>query len=102
MRSQEILITIDEFKESLSLSKPPETLSLLLQALWYDAEGDWNASHNLAQEVGSMEGSWVHAYLHRKEGDDSNASYWYQKAGKKFPEIPLEEEWEEIVSALLA
>lgn len=94
-------MTPDEFKRSLSGQTPPPELNTLLQALWYDAKDNWNKAHNLAQEVNSPDGSWVHAYLHRKEGDTGNASYWYSKAGKKMPSYSLSQEWEEIVKALL-
>ncbi|MEJ0057174.1 MAG: hypothetical protein WDN75_16885 [Bacteroidota bacterium] len=94
-------MTLDELKNSLSRTNPPENLPPLLRALWFDAKGDWNAAHNLAQEVETSEGSWVHAYLHRKEGDDSNASYWYRKARKDLPAISFEREWEEIATVLL-
>ena len=69
--------------------------------MWYDAKGNWDEAHDLAQEIESKSGSWVHAYLHNKEGDRSNAAYWYRKAGKPFPDKSLEEEWEEIVTFLL-
>jgi len=94
-------MTFDELKKSLSGTNPPGSLPPLLRALWFDAKGDWSASHNLAQEIETPDGSWVHAYLHRKEGDDSNASYWYRKAGRKLPAVSLEKEWEMIVSELL-
>ena len=76
-------------------------MSILLKALWHDAEGDRHKAHELAQDVVSPDGSWVHAYLHRKEGDVSNASYWYRHAGKVPASTSLEAEWEEIVAALL-
>ena len=94
-------MTIDDFKKTLSASEPPRGINPLLQALWYDAKGDWSASHNIAQEIDTKDGSWVHGYLHRKEGDDGNAGYWYRKAGKEFPKVSLEEEWREIVKSLL-
>jgi hypothetical protein len=87
-----------EFK---SLTTQPIALSPLLQAMWHDYHGNWEASHNIAQEINDRDGSWVHAYLHRKEGDSSNASYWYRKAGKSMPNTTLEKEWEEIVQSLL-
>jgi hypothetical protein len=95
-------MTVEELKKSLTNTTPPQSLPPLLKALWFDAKGDWTASHELAQEVETNDGSWVHAYLHRKEGDESNASYWYRKAGKKLPAISLEKEWEEIAAALLS
>jgi len=94
-------MTYDEFKTSLSEPLPPASLNSLLVALWYDGKSDWTRAHNLAQEVDTKEGSWIHAYLHRKEGDSGNASYWYSRAGKKMPSFSLEREWEEIVRALL-
>lgn len=94
-------MTFDEFKESLVNSEPPADLTLCQQALWQDAKGDWDLAHNLAQQEGSSDGSWVHAYLHRKEGDIGNASYWYSRAGKPVSNLSLDEEWEEIVKALL-
>lgn len=95
-------MTLAEFKASLSQSDPPEGLSTLLQALWYEGKDDWEQAHNIAQDISSAEGSWIHAYLHRKEGDQGNAAYWYSRAGKPVPRLSLEHEWEQIVSALLA
>ncbi len=79
----------------------PKGLSLPLQALWQDAKGDWARAHELCQQANSPEGDWVHAYLHRKEGDESNARYWYSKVGKPFFHGDLKSEWEQLVSALL-
>ena len=72
-----------EFIESLKNNQPPAGLSLLLQAMWYDGRDDWEKSHDIAQDIHSNDGSWIHAYLHRKEGDLSNARYWYSMAGKR-------------------
>lgn len=72
-----------------------------LKALWFDARGDWEASHALAQDIHNQIGSWIHAYLHRKEGDDFNAGYWYGRAKKPFPTIPLQEEFKQIVGFVL-
>jgi hypothetical protein len=94
-------MTLDEFKDSLKASSPPQNISTLSEALWHDGKGDWETAHSLAQDVKSHEGSWVHAYLHRKEGDESNAAYWYRLANRKMPRYPLDEEWEEIVTELL-
>jgi len=94
-------MTIEEFKTSLTVSEPPSGLSTLLKALWYDAKGDWGKAHELAQDVTNHEGAWVHAFLHRKEGDVSNASYWYNRANKKMPSQSLDQEWESISKALL-
>ena len=87
----------DEFISSLSSGEPPSTIPEVLKALWYDGKNDWTGSHNVAQEIDDKNGSWVHAYLHRKEGDISNARYWYSRAGKTEPRLTLKEEWESLV-----
>jgi hypothetical protein len=94
-------MTLSEFKSSLQHERPPQGINDLLRALWHAAKHDWHTSHNIAQEIETSDGSWIHAYLHRKEGDESNARYWYSRAGRKFPKVSLEEEWDEIVEALL-
>ncbi len=94
-------MTLSEFKATLSENAPPANLDVLLQALWHDANGDWHKAHELAQDIANADGSWVHAYLHRKEGDLSNASYWYSRAGRQRPDISLEEEWERIAEEFL-
>ena len=91
----------DEFISSLSASEPPQKISTVLKALWYDGKNDWDGSHNIAQDINDKSGSWVHAYLHRKEGDISNARYWYSKAGKNEPSVSLKEEWEMLVREFL-
>ncbi len=94
-------MTFSDFKASLNHSDPPDAISLHLQALWYDGKGDWTRAHDIAQEIHTPKGSWIHAYLHRKEGDSSNASYWYHMADKPFPSVGLEAEWEQLVYAFL-
>jgi hypothetical protein len=82
---------------------PPEELSICLQALWWDSKGDWDRAHEIAQDAGSREGDWVHAYLHRVEGDLGNAGYWYSRAGKPARgKESLRDEWEELVTFFLA
>lgn len=94
-------MNLSAFKASLARDRPPQGLSEALEALWWDAKGDWDKAHTLAQEAGDA-GAWVHAYLHRKEGDLGNARYWYRQAGRKpVTKAPLEAEWEEIAQALL-
>ena len=93
-------MTLSEFKTSLS-EKATGDLPVYLQALWYDAKGDWEKAHTLIQDMPDKTAAWIHAYLHRKEGDIWNADYWYTKASKKRPSMPLDMEWEEIVSSLL-
>lgn len=95
-------MSFQEFQDSLRQPVPPAALTPLLRALWYDGKGDWEAAHNIAQDVHTSEGSLIHAYLHRKEGDNSNAAYWYRRAGRSIPSrMTLEEEWKVIVSGFL-
>ncbi|MGH6953018.1 MAG: hypothetical protein ACREGL_02480 [Alphaproteobacteria bacterium] len=93
---------LEGFKASLAGDKPPRGLPRALQALWHERKGDWKKAHELAQAQEDSQGSWVHAYLHRVEGDLSNAGHWYGRAGKPRSSAPLEDEWEEIARALLA
>jgi len=86
-----------QFRNSLSGGTPPEKLSELLLALWHEARGDWDKAHDIVQDIHTSDASWIHAYLHRREGDAGNAAYWYQRAGRKFPDVSMEEEWEELV-----
>ena len=81
----------------------PAELSGALQALWHDGRGNWDGAHDCAQEDKSRAGSWVHAYLHRKEGDEGNAGYWYARAGRPMPAkgVTLETEWAAIARELL-
>lgn len=95
-------MTLAEFKQTASFDRPPADLSAALRALWHDARGDWDAAHNTAQAIEDETGAWVHAYLHRKEGDASNAAYWYRRARKPIATDPLDAEWERIALALLA
>jgi hypothetical protein len=88
------------FKRTLDGAAPPADCGLALRALWQEAKGDWDAAHKLAQEQDDARGAWVHAYLHRVEGDERNAGYWYRRAQKPHSKAPLPEEWEEIVRAL--
>ncbi len=90
-----------QFRESLSQVSPSSQLPDHLKALWYDAKGDWEQSHNIIQDIDDRNAAWIHAYLHRKEGDIWNADYWYGKAGKKRPSVSLQQEWENIVTALI-
>lgn len=94
-------MTLDEFKATLPDAAPP-AVPPLLRALWHDARGDWKTAHELAQDVGDASGAWVHAYLHRKEGDRGNAGYWYRRANQPIATDSLDAEWTRIVSTLLA
>jgi hypothetical protein len=70
-------------------------------ALWHDARGNWAEAHRIAQDVDTSSGAWVHAYLHRKEGDLGNAAYWYRRAGQQVAEDSLDAEWARLVQAFL-
>ena len=94
-------MTITNFLESLIKEAPDRDLSQLLQALWWDKKGDWDRAHSIAQIISNPDGSWVHAYLHRVEGDDWNASYWYNRANRKMSNQSLDKEWNEILEYLL-
>jgi hypothetical protein len=94
-------MSIDEFRQSLTDSQPPTDLSRSLQSLWHEAKGDWARAHDILQHDDSADGAWVHAYLHRVEGDPGNAAYWYRRAGKPASQASLADEWNEIVAALL-
>jgi hypothetical protein len=93
---------ITEFRQTLTLQSPPDEISPLAKALWYDAKGDWEAAHDIAQsKEGTKEYDLLHGYLHRVEGDKWNAGYWYRRAGMDFPDISLEEEWEQLANRWL-
>lgn len=92
---------LPSFRETLAKPGPPDGLSPALRALWWDAKGDWDKAHECAQERDDRDGMRVHAYLHRKEGDTSNAGYWYRRAGTSPFAGTLEEEWESLLRALL-
>jgi len=94
-------MTLDEFRESLTAAEPPAGLTHALAGLWWDVKGDWKRAHESAQQDEGVDGSWVHAYLHRKEGDQGNAAYWYSRAGKPVCREPLDAEWLAIVRSLL-
>jgi hypothetical protein len=97
-------MSIEEFRQSASGpdAEPPPGLSPALQALWHDARGDWDRAHASAQAGAGRDGAWVHAYLHRKEEDLSNAAYWYQRANRPTASGKLADEWAEIARTLLA
>lgn len=90
-----------EYKASLSGATPAPGLDAPLAALWWAAKGNWDEAHKIAQDDPTAAGSWVHAYLHRVEGDLGNAGYWYRQARQPVATGPIEAEWEGIASALL-
>lgn len=92
----------EDFKASIAGDKPPAGLPRLVEALWWDAKGDWEKAHTIAQDVDGRDGAWVHAFLHRREGDTANAGYWYRLAGKPRSTEPFDAERAAIVTSLLA
>ncbi len=82
--------------------RPPAGLPEILQSLWWDKKGDWDRAHTIAQAIPTVQGSAVHAYLHREEGVIWNADYWYRRAGRQRPDLPLEDEWRALVDEMLA
>jgi hypothetical protein len=89
-------------RASLDRPEPPSGLMPCVQALWYAAKGDWDRAHEIAQAESGPEGAWVHAHLHRIEGDLGNAGYWYRRAGQPAGSGPLDAEWDAMAEALLA
>ena len=94
-------MTVENFTKSIEEKTLPKDLTQILTALWYDGIGDWKKAHEITQNISTVQASEVHAYLHRKEGNNSNANYWYTKVGKKFCNKPLHEEWAELVKRSL-
>jgi len=94
-------MNVESFRQSLADKNPPQGINQALLALWHDGKGDWDRAHDIAQDDEGSDGDWIHAYLHRKEGDTWNAKYWYRRAGKTMPDLSLDDEWEAIVSVLL-
>lgn len=91
----------ERFRASLNQENPPDGLSVPLEALWWDGKGDWARAHDLVDSLETTEGMAVHAYLHRKEGAESNADYWYRRAGRVFHRPTLDEEWLALVEGIL-
>jgi hypothetical protein len=91
----------DAFKSSLAGAAPPAGVSSPLQALWWQAKGDWHQAPRCCQDSRDQNGAWAHAYLHRVEGDERNAGGWYRRAGKTPSTVSLDQEWDEIAKALL-
>jgi hypothetical protein len=93
-------MTAGAFKDSLRLQQPPGELSAHETALWWAGKGDWNKAHDIVQDLHDQLASRIHAFLHRQEGDISNAGYWYNKAHTSMPSIPPDQEWEDLVRGL--
>lgn len=96
------MMTSEAFRLSLAGASPPADADPALQALWWAGKGDWDRAHRCTQQrEGDPAGDLVHAYLHRQEGDLANARYWYRRAGRDLPAIPLAEEWTALAAELL-
>jgi hypothetical protein len=97
------MTAMDLARSAASDASPPTGLNSAARALWFSKAGKWDQAHDLCQDIQGTAGSWIHAYLHREEGDASNAAYWYSRAGKPMPDSPvnLAEEWLEIARALV-
>jgi hypothetical protein len=93
-------MTLEEFRTTLMQVSPPD-VTPALRALWHDGRGEWDAAHGLAQDIDDAAGAWIHAYLHRKEGDLGNAAYWYQRARQPVATDSLDAEWARIATTLL-
>ncbi len=91
----------EEFDKSIALDAPPDGLSVPLQALWFDAKGNWEKAHDLVDDLETQDGMAVHAYLHRKSGETSNSEYWYERCGREFQRPTFEAEWQALVEALI-
>jgi len=97
------MTTFEAFRNSVSDTGPPSDLGPALQALWWLRKGDWNRAHEVCQgHEGDRDCDWVHAHLHREEGDLSNAGYWYRHAGRPVATCPLQEEWEQVARTLIS
>jgi hypothetical protein len=96
------MMNFDQFKTSIADEAPDSSLSAPIAALWWDAKGEWARAHALVDELETREGMAVHAYLHRKEGSDWNADYWYKRSGRDFHRPTLDAEWAALVEGLLS
>ena len=94
-------MTYDNFILTIENDDTPPDLPLYIQALWWDAKGEWNKAHALIDSLDDKNSCWVHAYLHRKEGDINNADYWYRRAQKQRPVESLQQEWQNLAMDLL-
>jgi hypothetical protein len=94
-------MNIKEFVQSIKEDRLPKDLDIETQALWIERSGDWLEAHEMVQSLETRKAFWVHAYLHRREGDIRNAQYWYSRAGRELPDRSLDEEWRQIAANLL-
>ena len=95
-----MLLTLNEVIETIKEETPPEDISDTLQTMWHTRQGEWETADNIAQSISTALGSWIHAYLHRVEGDLSNAGYWYKRAGKPQFQGSTKAEADEIINSI--
>jgi hypothetical protein len=93
-------MSLDEFKNSFSAIEPPSEITPQEKALWWAGKGEWEKAHVIVQDLNDRFSSHIHAFLHRQEGDISNARYWYNMAGEKMPAVSLDKEWELLFEGL--
>ncbi len=91
----------EEFVDSLSASNPPSGINELLKSLWHERKGNWRSAHDIVENMPDKNAAWIHAYLHRKEGDSFNARYWYNRAGQPEARVSLQEEWSALVKKFI-
>jgi hypothetical protein len=96
-----MVVSVDDFRASLSANTPAPGLAAPLAGLWWAAKGRWDDAHRIVQDQSGADAAWVHAYLHRVEGDLGNAGYWYRQAGQPVARDALDDEWQRIVAAML-
>ena len=97
------MITAEELARSATTdAAPPAGCNSALRALWLSKAGRWDDAHDACQNIAEPTGAWIHAYLHREEGDHSNAAYWYHRANQPVPprSLSIEDEWKEMVEKL--
>lgn len=94
-------MTFEEFEKAVERKEKPQNLNPMLEAMYEDGIGNWDTAHNIAQDYPGEYGNLIHAYLHRKEGDNWNANYWYRNAGRKMPSCSLQKEWEDITREII-
>ena len=95
-------MTLAEFQRSLTAKTAPRDLAPPLVALWWAQKSDWDKAHKIVMDESGRDAAWVHAYLHRLEGDADNAGYWYRQARRPVATGAHDTEWAAIAVALLA
>ncbi len=94
-------MTIIQWQDSLKQQNPPKELNNIQKSLWYISKGNWDKAHSIVQFIFSKNAAWVHAFIHRVEGDNANANFWYRNAGKEFPNTDQKQEYNQLVETLV-